>query len=312
MRGFRPRSRGWCVQRLTQDAYAGLLPRWYINYNFSMLRFVSYALDYQWAEAQTAQDAPRELAPGVSDARTRARQHRPLQEYGVREYLLYIFYPPLFIAGPIMTFNDFAAQLRRPLPVQTTHVAMYAVRCALLLLAMEFVLHYMYVNAIKNAHAWADNTPMELSMIGFWNLMFVWLKLLLPWRVFRLWALLDGVDPPENMIRAMFNNYSAMGFWRSWHRSYNLWVVRYVWWTDLGISTSLWAARATCCPPCSSCLRLWHCGTTCRLRCSRGRGSLRSSSRRRPRRATCCRAARTARSRGIGTCVRSAARSTCS
>ncbi|KAI3624093.1 GUP1 [Malassezia furfur] len=206
------------------DAYAGLLPRWYINYNFSMLRFVSYALDYQWAEAQTAQDAPRELAPGVSDARTRARQHRPLQEYGVREYLLYIFYPPLFIAGPIMTFNDFAAQLRRPLPVQTTHVAMYAVRCALLLLAMEFVLHYMYVNAIKNAHAWADNTPMELSMIGFWNLMFVWLKLLLPWRVFRLWALLDGVDPPENMIRAMFNNYSAMGFWRSWHRSYNLYI----------------------------------------------------------------------------------------
>ncbi|WFC95807.1 glycerol transporter [Malassezia brasiliensis] len=222
-------SLAWLVRaQLTQDAYAGLLPRWYINYNFSMLRFVSYALDYQWAKAQAAQETPRELAPGVPDARTRMRQHRALQEYGMRAYLLYIFYPPLFIAGPIMTFNDFAAQLRRPLPVRVTRVVMYAVHCALLLLAMEFLLHYMYINAIKNAHAWANHTPMELSMIGFWNLMFVWLKLLLPWRVFRLWALLDGVDPPENMIRAMFNNYSAMGFWRSWHRSYNLWIVRYI------------------------------------------------------------------------------------
>ncbi len=38
----------------------------------------------------------------------------------------------------------------------------------------------------------------------------------------------DGVDAPENMIRCMANNYSTLGFWRSWHRSYNLWIVRYI------------------------------------------------------------------------------------
>lgn len=209
------------------DNYRGLLERWYISYNFSMLRHISYALDYLWALG-CENEPTTELAPGVPDARTRVRQHRPLAEYSLKEYLLYLFYPPLFIAGPILTFNDFAAQLARPLPVRAVRFFFYAVRCALLLLAMEFMLHYMYVNAIKNAHAWANNTAMELSMIGFWNLMFVWLKLLLPWRIFRLWALLDGVDPPENMIRAMFNNYSVMGFWRSWHRSYNQWVVRYI------------------------------------------------------------------------------------
>lgn len=37
---------------------------------------------------------------------------------------------------------------------------------------------------------------------------------------------MDGVDPPENMIRCMANNYSVLGFWRSWHRSFNLWVIR--------------------------------------------------------------------------------------
>lgn len=55
---------------------------------------------------------------------------------------------------------------------------------------------------------------------------FIPIQLLIPWRFFRLWALLDGLDPPENMIRCMSNNYSTLEFWRSWHRSYNLWIVR--------------------------------------------------------------------------------------
>jgi D-alanyl-lipoteichoic acid acyltransferase DltB (MBOAT superfamily) len=53
-------------------------------------------------------------------------------------------------------------------------------------------------------------------------------QLLIPWRFFRAWALLDGIDPPENMVRCMANNYSTFGFWRSWHRSYNLWIIRYI------------------------------------------------------------------------------------
>jgi D-alanyl-lipoteichoic acid acyltransferase DltB (MBOAT superfamily) len=44
------------------------------------------------------------------------------------------------------------------------------------MLTMEFILHFMYVNAIKDSKAWAGSTPMQLSMIGFWNLIVVWLK----------------------------------------------------------------------------------------------------------------------------------------
>ncbi|CAG8688590.1 7820_t:CDS:2, partial [Acaulospora morrowiae] len=42
------------------------------------------------------------------------------------------------------------------------------------------------------------------------------------------WALADGIDTQENMIRCMLNNYSTSGFWRSWHRSYYRWLVRYI------------------------------------------------------------------------------------
>lgn len=41
---------------------------------------------------------------------------------------------------------------------------------------MELVLHYMYVVAIKDSGAWQGDTSAELSMIGFWNLIVVWLK----------------------------------------------------------------------------------------------------------------------------------------
>ena len=41
-------------------------------------------------------------------------------------------------------------------------------------------------------------------------------------------ALADGIDAPENMTRCVCNNYDVEGFWRSWHASYNLWLVRYM------------------------------------------------------------------------------------
>lgn len=94
---------------------------------------------------------------------------------------------------------------------------------------MEVMLHFLYAVAIsKSQPTWEVYTPFQLSMLGYFNLHIIWLKLLLPWRFFRLWALLDGIDPPENMVRCMSDNYSALAFWRGWHRSYNRWIVRYI------------------------------------------------------------------------------------
>ena len=91
------------------------------------------------------------------------------------------------------------------------------------------MLHYIYVVAIsKSQPAWEIYTPFQLSMLGYFNLHIIWLKLLLPWRLFRLWALIDGIDPPENVVRCMSDNYSTLAFWRGWHRSFNRWIIRYI------------------------------------------------------------------------------------
>ncbi|TPX52492.1 hypothetical protein SeMB42_g01399 [Synchytrium endobioticum] len=132
-------------------------------------------------------------------------------------------------AGPIITFNDFLSQVTHPSPdITVKSGSIYAIRWIAATLLMEVILHYMYVVAIKDARAWDGLTPLQLSMIGYWNLKIVWLKLMIVWRFFRLWAMADGIIPPENMVRCMSNNYSGIGFWRSWHRSYNRWLIRYV------------------------------------------------------------------------------------
>lgn len=41
---------------------------------------------------------------------------------------------------------------------------------------METMLHSMYVVAIKDTSAWDGDSPAELSMIGLWNLVVVWMK----------------------------------------------------------------------------------------------------------------------------------------
>jgi D-alanyl-lipoteichoic acid acyltransferase DltB (MBOAT superfamily) len=102
---------------------------------------------------------------------------------------------------------------------------------------MEVILHYDYVQAMSKASPeWGEYTAQQLSLLSYFNLHMIWLKLLLPWRLFRLWSLVDGVDPPENMVRCVSDNYSTLSFWRSWHRSFNRWITRYIY-IPLGGST---------------------------------------------------------------------------
>lgn len=97
-------------------------------------------------------------------------------------------------------------------------------RLALCLLCVELVTHYSYANVMAKYKVWklAQNTnvpfgPTQLAVISFWVLVFMWLKFLVIWRFTRFGALVDGIDPPENMKRCICNNYDIEGFWKNWH-----------------------------------------------------------------------------------------------
>ena len=76
--------------------------------------------------------------------------------------------------------------------------------------------------------------------MGFSNLIFIWLKFLTIWRIARSIALLDGINCPENMNRCIMNNYCFEGFWRSWHRGFNQWLIRYLFIPLGGSAHKLW------------------------------------------------------------------------
>jgi protein-cysteine N-palmitoyltransferase HHAT len=69
-------------------------------------------------------------------------------------------------------------------------------------------------------------SPSEMAVLAYVLLKMMWLKFLVIWRFFRLWALADGIWVPENMTRCMSNNCSLEQFWKGWHASFNLWIVR--------------------------------------------------------------------------------------
>lgn len=245
------------------DAYKGIIPRWDVFFNFTLLRMLSYNMDYleRWSDrlnkpafTSYSSSSRPELRKSISgttletiqesgkfevlDERSRLTAPHHIQDYNFTNYIAYITYTPLLIAGPIITFNDYLYQTQHTLPsINKTQIVTYLVRLVICILSMEFVLHYAYVVAISKTNAWTGDTPFQISMIGLFNLNIIWLKLLIPWRLFRLWALIDEIDTPENMIRCVDNNYSALAFWRAWHRSYNKWVVRYIY-IPLGGSNS--------------------------------------------------------------------------
>lgn len=94
--------------------------------------------------------------------------------------------------------------------LQGRALLLFAGRIALALLLLEALTHTLYVNALTRFRAW-DRVPAAagaalfdgraMAALAFYKLIFLWLKFLVVWRVARLFALADGVDPPENMLR---------------------------------------------------------------------------------------------------------------
>lgn len=238
------------------NGWKGIASRWDVFFNFTLLRMISFNLDYlerrenllnqqgnskksdekqsstsaNYFSASNNSNQDLTQAPALDD-RERLTAPLPISDYSPLNYLAYTLYTPLFIAGPILTFNDFMYQSNYKQCESVKNYKrtfIYFLRLVFCILSMEFLLHFMYVVAVSKTKAWDGDTPFQISMLGLFNLNIIWLKLLIPWRILRFWALLDGIDPPENMIRCMDNNYSALAFWRAWHRSFNKWVTRYI------------------------------------------------------------------------------------
>ena len=211
---------------------------------FIFLRMVSFNVDYYWALNGTGGKASGwhlkqlerytekerdDIASGGGPYGWREKSSRPLSDYNYMAYLSSIFYIPLMLTGPILPFNAFISYVHKMQnSMNTRSLSFYCLRLGISFLLLEIFAHYYPVIAICKSGAYSSMKPHELAALVYVTLKTMWLKFLILWRFFRTWSLFDGIEPVENMNRCMSNNWTLQGFWKSWHRSFNRWLVRYI------------------------------------------------------------------------------------
>ncbi|XP_061339454.1 membrane-bound O-acyltransferase gup1 isoform X2 [Gastrolobium bilobum] len=216
------------------DNYRGSF-RWHICFNFVVLRMISFGFDYHWTNQDSHFDHEKHYQrchickSGKSCYQVLQERSLPNDKFGYTIYLCYLVYAPLYIAGPILSFNAFASQLDVPQNTNSLrNVTLYGFRWVLSLLLVELMTHLFYYNAFANSGLWKHLSPLDVFIIGYGVLNFMWLKFLLIWRFFRFWSLINGIETPENMPKCINNCHNMEGFWKNWHASFNKWLVRYM------------------------------------------------------------------------------------
>ncbi|KAL9860350.1 putative membrane bound O-acyl transferase, MBOAT [Arabidopsis thaliana] len=209
--------------------------RWHICFNFVVLRMLSFGYDYHWSQLDSHFDQEKHVMR-CSLCKLGKTCYVVRQERGLASdscsfslYLCYLVYAPLYLAGPIISFNAFASQLDMPQnTLSFKDVAWYGVRWLFSFLLIELMTHLFYYNAFVISGLWRELSPVEIFIVGYGVLNFMWLKFLLLWRYFRFWSLVNGIETVENMPNCINNCYSLELFWKTWHASFNRWLIRYM------------------------------------------------------------------------------------
>eukprot|EP00929_Paragymnodinium_shiwhaense_P111906 TRINITY_DN80180_c0_g1_i1.p1 TRINITY_DN80180_c0_g1~~TRINITY_DN80180_c0_g1_i1.p1 ORF type:complete len:611 (+),score=110.02 TRINITY_DN80180_c0_g1_i1:66-1898(+) len=210
---------------LDGDAFRGEYD-WAESVNLMVLRLLSFSLDCHRAvvTAVNGRSPKPEEAAG-----TGALELVGVSRFSMAACFSHAFYAPLFIAGPTICFDDYFEQCVSPAPrPQALALGLYLAQLGFGVAALEVGTHLYPCFALARSGALAQLTPRLGAAAVFLTLNLMWLKFLVIWRVARGWALADGIDPPENMRRALCDHYSVASFWQCWHSSYNRWLVKYI------------------------------------------------------------------------------------
>lgn len=244
--------------RFIDESWPSGVLRWNVVFNMCTLRMIAFNNDYYEAftvqqhgdSSRVASKTERHLATctdcaalrathpaslSLSDVschcyKLRTETPRPLSEYHLKGYLGYLFYVPLYVAGPMSSYNGFISHTHfttRSMSIRQGLV--YLLRIGNLFALLTLQLHFNFLNAIREERDVFDAMRLGVKL-GFFlfTLGFLWMKFNFLWKFFRLMAFIDGVEAPEDMNRCFADTLTIQSFWKDWHSSFNLWIVRYM------------------------------------------------------------------------------------
>ena len=119
-----------------------------------------------------------------------ADAHLPLPLYNWTNFFAYATYCPLYIAGPVLSFNAFVRGMHQRQTVENP--IYYGLRWVACLGLLEWLLTEFPFFAVINSGLFAYLSVGEMVVVAYGVLKLMWLKFTLIWRFFRLCALLDG------------------------------------------------------------------------------------------------------------------------
>lgn len=165
------------LQILFNRRYGGLYS-WHVPANFLTLRIVSFMLDFQWAALAAKEskkndegdgsnvlvvtDVPK-ICPHKSSAEKSAAEHCDIQEYNLINFLSYCVYAPLYIAGPIVSFNAYIKYSKKP--QESEDVTTYGLRWLFAFCLMEIGTCYFPFFAIINTGLSSSRIVLTILLI---------------------------------------------------------------------------------------------------------------------------------------------------
>ena len=158
--------------------------------------------------------------------------------FDIINFTNYVFYLPLLFNGPLINYNNFMFQLgiwkdSQHNDLKKMNKVLYLLKLLLLLIIMEVYNHFLFpIFLFRNGYNTCEpNKGISLFYYCFicLNILtFLWLKFSIIWKFGRLLAWYDGIYVEENMNRIIYNIYSLEEFFRGMNRSFNRWIVRYL------------------------------------------------------------------------------------
>jgi D-alanyl-lipoteichoic acid acyltransferase DltB (MBOAT superfamily) len=163
------------------DSYNGVGMRWQTSFNFCVLRMISFSMDYYWMHRGTIQFENHLTKCKDCDSflceKGRIEKSRSERDYNYLTYMIYITYAPLYLAGPIISFNNFLEQVNKtPKTITVPSTIKYGLKWIGMVLLMEAMMHLFHVVAIKDTKSWQGFTSLQIFTLGYFNLNLIWLK----------------------------------------------------------------------------------------------------------------------------------------
>jgi D-alanyl-lipoteichoic acid acyltransferase DltB (MBOAT superfamily) len=219
------------------DRRYGGMYGWQLPANFLVLRMISFGIDYHRALLENDKlratkkndyenDAEIDSKHSVIKKGEEDEVSCALGDYNLLNYLAYIVYAPLYMAGPIISFNAFMKYNNDR--QQQVNIWLYGTRWLFAFALLEGMTNRFPFFSVVSSGLLPHLNVQEIAVVFYVVLKMMWLKFMILWRFFRWWSLSDGVLCGENMERCMSNNYSLEQFWKGWHSTYNKWLVRYI------------------------------------------------------------------------------------